>query len=214
MGPKKIVTLCVVVVLGQQRIPGYFAEHHCKQYTFIGACNINGFIIEACDTVERESGSSDNDPTHGTVNRDHFKLWVEECLLPVLGNYSLSKKRSIVVLDNATIHHVDGVVELIKSTGADVINTAPYCPEYNPIEPMFHQYKAALRRHQDLHWSHAHLLAMKAVSPQNAQNLFRKAKVLGCESMVESETSSEMETLAAALFILMATTTLVLAAVK
>jgi len=42
--------------------------------------------------------------------------------------------RSVVILDNAPIHHCDGTVGLIESTGALVIFLPPYSPDLNPIE--------------------------------------------------------------------------------
>jgi hypothetical protein len=56
----------------------YLAEHHHKRWALIAVCDINGFNLEACDMVEREHGSDGNDPTRGTVDGEHFKMWVEE----------------------------------------------------------------------------------------------------------------------------------------
>ena len=57
--------------------------------------------------------------------------------------------RSIVILDNASIHHCDGVVELIESAGALVIFLPPYSPDLNPIEETFASIKSYLRTHED-----------------------------------------------------------------
>jgi transposase len=63
-----------------------------------------------------------------------------------------------VGLDNASVHHSEYVVHAIESAGAKVIYTAPYSPDLNPIELMFGQYKAALKRHTFLPWDEAHLV--------------------------------------------------------
>ena len=42
--------------------------------------------------------------------------------------------KSAVVLDNASIHHVDRVIETIKSVGAIVRFLPSYSPDMNPIE--------------------------------------------------------------------------------
>ena len=49
------------------------------------------------------------DATHETIDTERFELRVEHFLCPVLGNFMLKKKRSIIVLDNASIHHSDRV---------------------------------------------------------------------------------------------------------
>ena len=41
-----------------------------------------------------------------------------------------TNQRSVVILDNAFIHHCDGIVELIESTGAIVIFLPPYSPDH------------------------------------------------------------------------------------
>jgi transposase len=171
----------------------YFAGTRAKRYTLLAACDIHGFVIEACETVERELGKDDKNPTRGTIDGDRFKLWVEEMLIPVLGKYHECAPRSIVVLDNASIHHVDGIVEMIEAAGAKVIFTAPYSPEYNPIETMFHLYKTTLRRHWQKHWIHAHCLGLESVTPQIARSLFRHAKVPGCEHYVSPQEKDEEE---------------------
>ena len=43
---------------------------------------------------------------------------IQQALLPQLQPLDRVNARSVVVLDNASIHHVDGVVDLIESTGA------------------------------------------------------------------------------------------------
>lgn len=66
--------------------------------------------------------------------------------LRILGNHSFGEKRYVVLLDNASIHHSDRIVKLIKSTGAIMLYSSPYIPDINPIECMFGIYKASLLR--------------------------------------------------------------------
>jgi hypothetical protein len=133
----------------------------------MGAADINGFVVEACDMVPR--GVADD-----TVDIDRFEQSVEEKLLPVLGSYVNGEPHSIVVLDNASVRHSDYVVELIEGAGAKVIYTAPYSPYLNPIELMFNQYKMALKRcAYSVGWIDAHYYGLASVSPANARNYFR-----------------------------------------
>ena len=115
-------------------------------YTMLAAADIDGFILEACELVERKSSEDDPDRTKGTVDTERFLLWVEGELVPCLGQAKFNQPRSIVVMDNAPQHQDPRVVALIKAAGALVIFTAPYSPDLNPIEFAFHQYKANLRR--------------------------------------------------------------------
>jgi len=46
-----------------------------------------------------------------------------------------------MIMDNASIHHVDPVVELITAAGALVRFLPPYSPDLNPIEEVFAEVK-------------------------------------------------------------------------
>ena len=85
--------------------------------------------------MEQSHGDGDTDPTRGTIDGDRFRLWVQEKLIPVLGNQRRMEPRSIVVMDNATIH--GDVEQMIREAGAKLIYSAPYSPDLNPIELMF-----------------------------------------------------------------------------
>lgn len=65
-------------------------------------------------------------------------------MLPVLMPFNGSNPRSIVVIDNASIHHIDEVVQLVSSVGALLWFLPPYSPDLNPIEPVFSQVKSYL----------------------------------------------------------------------
>ena len=56
------------------------------------------------------------------------------------------RKNSVVVLDNASIHHSDEFADLIMSTGAIPVYSAPLCPHLNPIELGFGEMKKYLKR--------------------------------------------------------------------
>ena len=93
-------------------------------------------------------------------------------LMPSLGNYALCEENSIVILDNATIHHSEEIVNLIESRGAKIIHLPPYSPDLNPIELMFGVYKSALKRFYNEKLSVAHTFALQAVTSVTANNFF------------------------------------------
>ena len=82
-------------------------------------------------------GVEDSYLIEGNVNTDAFVSFVENALLPILQLLNGSNPRSIVIMDNASIHHVDRVCQLIESTGAIIRFLPPYSPDMNPLEEVF-----------------------------------------------------------------------------
>ena len=60
--------------------------------------------------------------------------------------------RSIVILDNASIHHVDGAVDMIQHAGTLAYFLLPYSPDLNAIEPTFSKVKSVLKANE-ANWS-------------------------------------------------------------
>lgn len=79
--------------------------------------------------------------TIGTsMKGEDFKKFVQEELAPRLW------KGAVVVMDNLRAHKVKGVEEMIEAVGARIVYLSPYSPEFNPIEHLWWELKALLRK--------------------------------------------------------------------
>jgi transposase len=74
-------------------------------------------------------------PTDGDV----FLAYLEQVLSRTL------RPGQIVILDNLAAHKVDGVRQLVESTGARILYLPPYSPDFNPIEQAWSKIKHLLR---------------------------------------------------------------------
>ena len=97
----------------------------------IGMMTVDGLVDAYCTT--------------GTVDSDVFCDFVEKNLLPQLMPFNSTNPRSIVIMDNATIHHNQRALQLIESVGALVHFLPPYSPDFNPIEELFSKIKYLLK---------------------------------------------------------------------
>ena len=87
----------------------------------------------------------------GSVNGDKFEDFVRSSLLPILQPFNNVNTNSVVIMDNASIHHVDGVVHLIENqAGARLLFLPPYSPDLNPLEEVFSQVKAIMKQNDQL----------------------------------------------------------------
>ena len=93
-------------------------------------------------------GLEDVDTYEGNINGDIFCDFVERCLVPILQPFNGINCRSVVVMDNASIHHVDKVVSTIHATGAILRFLPPYSPDYNPLEESFSKVKGFLKANE------------------------------------------------------------------
>ena len=84
----------------------------------------------------------------GAVNGDVFFDFVQDSLLPHLMPFNGVNPQSVIVMDNAAIQHVDGIVDLINEVGALVLFLPPYSPDYNPIEEAFSKLKTTIRAYE------------------------------------------------------------------
>jgi transposase len=67
-------------------------------------------------------------------------------------------------MDNASIHISIEIRELIEAPGAILVYTAPYVPDFNPIEFMFGEYKKSLRcisHDRQVYWYDVHHISVR-----------------------------------------------------
>ena len=162
-------------------------------YTMIGAVDINGFFRPACEVIFKKRSSNDQNPSRGTVDAARFTQYVEECVVPYLGNFDNNEPRSVVVMDNASIHKDQQVVELIEGAGARIIWTAAYSPWLNPIERCFSVYKAKIKRLERVRNVYQrHLEALDSVGPETMYNLYRKLECINNLHLVRRNEEEEV----------------------
>ena len=82
------------------------------------------------------SGIIDCHCVKGSVDGTEM-YFIQHILLPHLQPFNGINPHSVVIMDNALIHHVHGVAQLIQSTGALLYYLPPYSPDLNPIEEAF-----------------------------------------------------------------------------
>lgn len=89
--------------------------------------------------------------TEGTVDGEKFVDFITEYLLPILMPFNYVNPRSVVIMDNASIHHVDEVTDLIeKQCGAKLCFLPPYSPDLMPAEGVFSQVKSIMKENHKL----------------------------------------------------------------
>ncbi|CAG8815991.1 5526_t:CDS:2 [Gigaspora margarita] len=86
------------------------------------------------------------DIIEGSCTKEKFKEFVINQVLPQMNSYPYS--RSVLVLDNAKIHHHSGLLEYLNAFGVRVEFLPPCSPDLNPIEMAFSFIKHYLRRHR------------------------------------------------------------------
>lgn len=84
----------------------------------------------------------------GTTNGDIFYDFLRGNLIPCM--QSFPGPRSILIMDNCSIHHVQQVKELLDAAGILLIFLPPYSPDYNPCEEMFSYIKYYLKDHDEI----------------------------------------------------------------
>lgn len=82
----------------------------------------------------------------GSYNRELFLMAFQQSLLPHLGSFCHQEARSIIVMDNCSIHTNPELVDCIRNAGAILLFLPPYSPDKNPIEHIFNYLKCWLRR--------------------------------------------------------------------
>ena len=75
----------------------------------------------------------------GAWTRDTFEAFLQDGLLPLL------PRESVLVLDNARIHHHGKIAELIENAGCFLLYLPPYSPDFNPIELAWSWIKTKVR---------------------------------------------------------------------
>jgi len=106
----------------------------------------------------------------GTLNGNLFMQYIWECVVPTLNPYD------ILIMDCLTSHKMKIISEMVESVGANVLYLPPYSPDLNPIETVFSQVKADLKKlkaRSVLDLCDALAFAFYSISPQHAVNHFK-----------------------------------------
>ena len=133
--------------------------------------------------VMTTSGIEDVYITTGGVNGDTFEHFICKCVLPILLPFDGHNPHSIVIMDNASIHHVVRVWEIITGVGARLMFLPPYSPDLMPLEEAFAKVKAVLKANDNVYIStespeHFIELAFSTVSKDDCLAYIRHAGYL------------------------------------
>ena len=87
-------------------------------------------------------------------------------------------KNSVIILDNAKIHHDENLIEILEELGCHIIFLPPYSPDLNPIETAFGTVKSWIKRNfnfMNVHTDpiHALMIAFAQITSEMATNYFK-----------------------------------------
>jgi len=138
-----------------RRIAEATPQGHWQVLTTLGALALRGIV--GAMTVE------------AATDGDVFLAYLEHVLCPQL------QAGDVVVMDNLSAHKVEGVRQLIRARGAELLYLPPYSPDFNPIEQCWSKIKLILRTlkartAEALEQAVAQALA--AITPDNARAWF------------------------------------------
>lgn len=71
-------------------------------------------------------------------------------VIPNMNPFDGLNRRSVMVMDNCSIHHVPEVIELLEDTGILFMFLPPYSPDLNPLEETFSSIKYFIQDHDEL----------------------------------------------------------------
>ena len=103
-------------------------------------------VIAAMST----QGMLDYRLAQGGVDAIAFREFVEKCLLRHVMPFDRINPHSIIIMDNASIHHTGDSIELIESMGVLVLFVPPYSPDLNAIEEAFSSIKSYLKANEEV----------------------------------------------------------------
>ena len=155
------------------RIHGYGSRGHTPRNFSL---KLRGKRYSAISILSTD-GIEDTYITDGSVNGEVFLDFIQKQVVPILSPFDGYTPRSIVVLDNASIHHVDGVVQAILPA---------YSPDFNPIELVFGELKQYLKANSLLFQTSLSiysilLMAFNSISIENCQAYISHAGYMSCE---------------------------------
>ena len=110
------------------------------------------------------------------VNALQFMFVLAEVILPLMGPFP--GPNSVLVLDNAPVHHPRYVRPMCEACGVRIVYLPPYANNLNPIEEAFAQTKAWLIRYRDVASSEPEWAlgrALESVSAADARGYFAHA---------------------------------------
>ena len=102
----------------------------------VGGKRISAIAVMTLSGVEDAYISEDN------VNGEVFGDFMRRSLLPILQPFNGTNPHSVIIMDNASIHHLE---DMITGVGAIIRFLPPYSPDLNPCEEVFAKMKAFLR---------------------------------------------------------------------
>ena len=91
--------------------------------------------------------------TTGSVNGEEFDHFICTHVLPIIMPFDGINPRSIVILDNASIHRMDRIHDIISGVGAKLWFLPSYSPDLMPLEKVFAKVKQVLRNNDNAYLS-------------------------------------------------------------
>ena len=100
------------------------------------------------------------DMVSGTVSGSEFFDFLRGTLIPNMMPFNGSNPRSVIIMDNCSVHHVAEVSHLLYQVGVLVLFLPPYSPDLNPAEEAFSFVKTYLKKHDVMLQSNAPVSAV------------------------------------------------------
>ena len=131
-------------------------------------------------SIMSTEGLLDSKVFHQNIDGDCVYDFTISCLLPHLQPYNGRNPHCVVILDNASIHHVSEISTAIQDMGALILFLPPYSPDMNPIEELFAKVKAMMKMQTE--YEDIDVIALSAfaqVTQQDCRNWIAHAEIYG-----------------------------------